>query len=1022
MHRLRTCVARLRPITASQTAKNLSQQRPAATLRTFQPFRCYTAPVAAEPFLNGTSSNYVEEMYYAWLENPKSVHKSWDIFFRNANAGAPPGSAYQSPPPMGVSLAGLAQAQSLVGAQPNVEKLVEDHLAVQSLIRAYQVMGHHNANLDPLGISCVNFDESPVATGFQHVDLKHVKMRLSALTIGGFYGLDESDLDKVFRLPTTTFIGGNESALPLREIIRRLECFFFFSFALLCIFFYLPGVMQFSLEEKRTLLARMVRSTRFEEFLQRKWSSEKRFGLEGCESLIPALKTIIDKSSDKGVDTVIMGMPHRGRLNVLANVIRKELEQIFCQFDSKLEAADEGTGDVKYHLGMYHRRINRVTDRNITLSLMANPSHLEAVNPVVQGKTKAEQFYCGDNEGNRVMSILLHGDAAFAGQGIVYETFHLSDLPSYTTHGTHKHTQTNPCIGFTTDPRMARSSPYPTDVARVVNAPIFHVNADDPEAVVYVCNVAAEWRATFHKDVVVDLVCYRRNGHNEMDEPMFTQPLMYKQIKKQKGVLQKYAEKLIAEGAVSRQEYEEEISKYDKICEEAHARSKDEKILHIKHWLDSPWPGFFTLEGQPKSMSCPSTGLPEEELSHIGQVASSVPVEDFTIHGGLSRILKGRAEMIKNRTVDWALGEYMAFGSLLKEGTHVRLSGQDVERGTFSHRHHVLHDQNVDKRTCIPMNHVSPNQAPYTVCNSSLSEYGVLGFELGFAMASPNALVLWEAQFGDFHNTAQCIIDQFICPGQAKWVRQNGIVLLLPHGMEGMGPEHSSARPERFLQMCNDDPDFNPKVTDDFEVRQLYDCNWIVVNCSNPANYFHVIRRQILLPFRKPLIVFTPKSLLRHPEAKSNFDQMLPGTHFQRVIPDDGLVTQNPSEVKRIVFCTGKVYYELTRERKARNMDDSVAITRIEQLSPFPFDLVKAETEKYPNADLVWCQEEHKNQGYYDYVKPRMRTTINRAKPVWYAGREPASAPATGNKNTHLLELKRFLDTAFNLDAFKDHV
>uniref|UniRef100_A0A671M8K1 2-oxoglutarate dehydrogenase complex component E1 n=1 Tax=Sinocyclocheilus anshuiensis TaxID=1608454 RepID=A0A671M8K1_9TELE len=998
--------ARLRPITASQTAKNLSQQRPAATPRTFQPFRCYTAPVAAEPFLNGTSSNYVEEMYYAWLENPKSVHKSWDIFFRNANAGAPPGSAYQSPPPMGVSLAGLAQAQSLVGAQPNVEKLVEDHLAVQSLIRAYQIRGHHVAQLDPLGIMDADLD-SCVPT-----DIITSSDKL------GFYGLEESDLDKVFRLPTTTFIGGNESALPLREIIRRLEMaycqhigveFMFINDLDQCQWirqkFERPGVMQFSLEEKRTLLARMVRSTRFEEFLQRKWSSEKRFGLEGCESLIPALKTIIDKSSEKGVDTVIMGMPHRGRLNVLANVIRKELEQIFCQFDSKLESADEGSGDVKYHLGMYHRRINRVTDRNITLSLVANPSHLEAVNPVVQGKTKAEQFYCGDTDGNRVMSILLHGDAAFAGQGIVYETFHLSDLPSYTTHGT-VHVVANNQIGFTTDPRMARSSPYPTDVARVVNAPIFHVNADDPEAVMYVCTVAAEWRATFHKDVVVDLVCYRRNGHNEMDEPMFTQPLMYKQIKKQKGVLQKYAEKLIAEGAVSRQEYEEEISKYDKICEEAHARSKDEKILHIKHWLDSPWPGFFTLDGQPKSMSCPSTGLPEEELTHIGQVASSVPVEDFTIHGGLIRILKGRGDMIKNRTVDWALGEYMAFGSLLKEGIHVRLSGQDVERGTFSHRHHVLHDQNVDKRICIPMNHVSPNQAPYTVCNSSLSEYGVLGFELGFAMASPDALVLWEAQFGDFHNTAQCIIDQFICPGQAKWVRQNGIVLLLPHGMEGMGPEHSSARPERFLQMCNDDPDFNPKVTDDFEVRQLYDCNWIV----------------ILLPFRKPLIVFTPKSLLRHPEAKSNFDQMLPGTHFQRVIPDDGPVTQSPSEVKRIVFCTGKVYYELTRERKTRNMEDSVAITRIEQLSPFPFDLVKAETEKYPNADLVWCQEEHKNQGYYDYVKPRMRTTIDRAKPVWYAGREPAAAPATGNKNTHLLELKRFLDTAFNLDAFKDHV
>ncbi|KAG9332042.1 hypothetical protein JZ751_016229 [Albula glossodonta] len=642
-------------------------------------------------------------------------------------------------------------------------------------------------------------------------------------------------------------------------------------------------------------------------------------------------KTIIDKSSENGVENVIMGMPHRGRLNVLANVIRKELDQIFCQFDSKLEAADE------------------------------------AVDPVVQGKTKAEQFYCGDTDGKRVMSILLHGDAAFAGQGIVYETFHLSDLPSYTTHGT-VHVVVNNQIGFTTDPRMARSSPYPTDVARVVNAPIFHVNADDPEAVMYVCNVAAEWRATFHKDVVVDLVCYRRNGHNEMDEPMFTQPLMYKQIKKQKGVLQKYAETLIAEGVVTRQEYEEEIAKYDRIC-------------------------FFTLDGQPKSMNCPSTGLSEEELTHIGQVASSVPVEDFTIHGGLSRILKARAAMIQNRTVDWALGEYMAFGSLLKDGIHVRLSGQDVERGTFryspltgsdsahgpsrpiTHRHHVLHDQNVDKRICIPMNHLFPNQAPYTVCNSSLSEYGVLG-ECALPTAKPPTLSatapyqsteFW-AQFGDFHNTAQCIIDQFICPGQAKWVRQNGIVLLLPHGMEGMGPEHSSARPERFLQMCNDDREVFPKITEDFAMRQLYDCNWIVVNCSTPANYFHVLRRQILQPFRKPLIIFTPKSLLRHPEAKSSFDEMLPGSHFQRLIPDQGPSAQSPEAVKRIIFCTGK--------------------------------------------------EEHKNQGYYDYIKPRMRTATDRTRPVWYAGRDSAAAPATGSKHTHLLELQRFLDTAFNLDAF----
>uniref|UniRef100_A0A8C1RKM3 oxoglutarate dehydrogenase (succinyl-transferring) n=1 Tax=Cyprinus carpio TaxID=7962 RepID=A0A8C1RKM3_CYPCA len=712
-----------------------------------------------------------------------------------------------------------------------------------------------------------------------------------------------------------------------------------------------PGIMMFSDREKRTLLARLVRSTRFEDFLARKWSSEKRFGLEGCEVLIPALKMIIDKSSEAGIESVIMGMPHRGRLNVLANVVRKDLDQIFCQFDPKLEAADEV---MQFHLMKddFHFILN------ITLSLMANPSHLEAVDPVVQGKTKAEQFYGGDTEGRRVMSILMHGDAAFAGQGVVYETFHLSELPSYTTHGT-IHVVVNNQIGFTTDPRMARSSPYPTDVARVVNAPIFHVNADDPEAVMYVCKVAAEWRNTFNKDVVIDLVCYRRFGHNEMDEPMFTQPLMYKQIRKQEHVLKKYADKLISEGVVTLQEFEVCVSLY----------------------------GNLITVSLCKSMSCPSTGLNEEVLRHIGEVASSVPLKDFAIHSGLSRILRGRADMVAKRTVDWALAEYVAFGSLLKDGIHVRLSGQDVERGTFSHRHHVLHDQEVDKRFCIPMNHLWPNQALYTVCNSSLSEYGVLGFELGFAMASPNALVCWEAQFGDFQNTAQCIIDQFISAGQAKWVRHNGIVLLLPHGMEGM------------------------EFTGDFEVQQLYDCNWIVVNCSTPANYFHVLRRQILLPFRKPLIIFTPKSLLRLPEARSSFDEMITGTKFLRIIPDGGPASNHPEKVKRVIFCTGKVYYELAKERKQLKLEEDVAIVRLEQISPFPFDLIKAEVEKYSNAELIWCQEEHKNMGYYDYIRPRFLTV--------YVGRDPAAAPATGNKFTHLAELKRFLDTAFNLEAFK---
>ncbi|XP_048126061.1 2-oxoglutarate dehydrogenase-like, mitochondrial isoform X2 [Alosa alosa] len=968
---------------------------------------------AVEPSLALCSSSYVEEMYYAWLEDHKNVHESWDAYFRNAQASTSVGKTEARRP------SSLLQGRAMSQTPAMSQKVVEDHLAVHTLIRAYQVRGHHAAQLDPLGILEADLDS------FVPSDL------ITTIDKLGIYGLEESDLDKTFQLPSTTFIGGGETTLPLREIIRRLETaycghigveYMFINNVEQCQWirqkFEMPGVMRFTNSEKRTLLARLVRSTRFEDFLARKWSSEKRFGLEGCEVLIPALKMMIDKSSEAGIDTVIMGMPHRGRLNVLANVVRKDLDQIFCQFDPKLEAADEGSGDVKYHLGMYHERINRETDKNITLSLMANPSHLEAVDPVVQGKTKAEQFYSGDTEGKKVMSILIHGDAAFAGQGVVYETFHLSELPSYTTHGT-IHVVVNNQIGFTTDPRMARSSPYPTDVARVVNAPIFHVNADDPEAVMYVCRVAAEWRSTFNKDVVIDLVCYRRFGHNEMDEPMFTQPLMYKQIRRQQHVLKKYSDKLISEGVVTLQEFEEEVAKYDKICEEAYTSSKDEKILHIRHWLDSPWPDFFTAEGEPRSMSCPTTGLGEEVLQHIGQTASSVPLEDFFIHPGVSRILRGRADMVQKRQVDWALGEYMAFGSLLKDGIHVRLSGQDVERGTFSHRHHVLHDQEVDKRICVPMNHLWQNQAPYTVCNSSLSEYGVLGFELGFAMASPNALVCWEAQFGDFYNTAQCIIDQFISPGQAKWVRHNGIVLLLPHGMEGMGPEHSSARPERFLQMSKDDPDRYPEITGDFEVQQLYDCNWIVVNCSTPANYFHVLRRQILLPFRKPLIIFTPKSLLRHPDARSSFDDMSSGTKFRRIIPDAGPASQTPEEVKRVIFCTGKVYYELAKERKKHNLESHVAIVRLEQISPFPFDLIKAEVEKYGKAELIWCQEEHKNMGYYDYVRPRFLTVLSNKKPIWYVGRDPAAAPATGNKVTHLAELKRFMDTAFNLEAFK---
>lgn len=986
-----------------------------------EPTRKYSNRVATEPFLNGSSSSYVEEMYNAWLQDPHSVHVSWDSFFRSSTAGAAPGLAYQAPPslapshnqvPLGalLPLGGGSQLSQI----PVNEKIIDDHLAVQAIIRSYQARGHLVADLDPLGI---------MQTDLIHTH--YAARKGSPEQVLRQYMLEESDMDRIFKLPSTTFIGGKDKSLPLREILKRLESaycghigveFMFINSLEQCNWIRqkmeTPGVMEMTNDERRLILARLTRATGFEAFLARKWSSEKRFGLEGCEILIPAMKQVIDKSTELGVESIVMGMPHRGRLNVLANVCRKPLSQIFTQF-AALEAADDGSGDVKYHLGTYIERLNRVTNKNIRLAVVANPSHLEAVDSVVQGKTRAEQFYRGDGEGKKVMSILLHGDAAFCGQGIVFETMHLSDLPDYTTHGT-IHIVVNNQIGFTTDPRHSRSSPYCTDVARVVNAPIFHVNSDDPEAVMHVCKVAAEWRATFHKDVVIDIVCYRRNGHNEIDEPMFTQPLMYRKIKNTPPVLDIYAKSLIDDGVVTSEEVKDVKDKYEKICEEAYTNARQETHIKYKDWLDSPWSGFF--EGKDPLKVSP-TGIKEDTLIHIGKKFSSPPpnAAEFVVHKGIERILKSRMEMIEARTVDWALGEAMAFGSLLKEGIHVRLSGQDVERGTFSHRHHVLHHQTVDKATYRPLCYLYPDQAPYTVCNSSLSEFGVLGFELGYSMTNPNALVCWEAQFGDFNNTAQCIIDQFISSGQAKWVRQSGLVMLQPHGLEGMGPEHSSARLERFLQMSADDPDYFPPESEEFAVRQLHDSNWIVANCSTPANYFHILRRQIALPFRKPLILMTPKSLLRHPEAKSNFDLMLENTEFLRVIPEEGVASQNPSSVKRVIFCSGKVYYDLKKARAEKKLDDKVAIARVEQISPFPYDLVKKEAAKYSNAELVWAQEEAKNQGAWTYVQPRFHTALNGTRTITYVGRPTAASPATGSKMQHLKELKQLLDDSIDV-------
>ncbi|XP_037934155.1 2-oxoglutarate dehydrogenase, mitochondrial isoform X5 [Teleopsis dalmanni] len=964
--------------------------------------RKYSSAALNEQFVNGTSAAYVEEIYNSWLRDPQSVHTSWDAYFRTNQYSGPPNLA-----PMGRNTMPLSAFMGAGGGAPD-EKTIDDHLAVQAIIRSYQIRGHNIAHLDPLEINIADLPDNSTTKA-----------------IYANFNFGENDMERKFKLPSTTFIGGEESSLPLKDILSRLEnvyCnkigveFMFINSLDQCNWirkrFETPGVMTFSPEQKRLILARLTRATGFEAFLAKKYSSEKRFGLEGCEMMIVALKEIIDVSTDLGVESVIMGMPHRGRLNTLANVCRKPLEQIFNQF-AGLEAADDGSGDVKYHLGTYIERLNRVTNKNIRLAVVANPSHLEAVDPVVQGKTRAEQFYRGDQEGKKVMSILLHGDAAFCGQGVVYETMHLSDLPDYTTHGT-IHVVANNQVGFTTDPRFSRSSPYCTDVARVVNAPIFHVNADDPEAVMHVCKVAAEWRATFHKDVVIDLVCYRRNGHNEIDEPMFTQPLMYQKIRKMKNCLDLYADKLIAEGTVTGDEVKSVAAKYEKICEEAFEGAKKETHIKYKDWLDSPWSGFF--EGKDPLLVC-QTGVKEETLVHIGTRFSQPPpnAAEFVIHRGLLRILAARKAMVDEKQVDWALGEAMAFGTLLKEGIHVRLSGQDVERGTFSHRHHVLHHQLVDKATYNSLQHLYPDQAPYSVSNSSLSEYAVLGFEHGYSMTNPNALVLWEGQFGDFANTAQCIIDQFISSGQAKWVRQSGLVMLLPHGMEGMGPEHSSGRVERFLQMSSDDPDYFPPESDEFAIRQLHDINWIVANCTTPANLFHILRRQIALPFRKPLILMTPKSLLRHPEARSSFCDMVEGTEFQRIIPDNGPAGENPDCVKKVVFCSGKVYYDLTKARAERELENEVAIVRLEQISPFPFDLIKEQGNIYKNAELIWAQEEHKNQGPWPYVQQRFLTAFNHGKDIRYAGRPCGASTATGSKAQHNRELNALLNDALSI-------
>jgi 2-oxoglutarate dehydrogenase E1 component len=904
---------------------------------------------------------------------------------------------------------------------------IQESMRLLLMVRAYQVNGHFAANLDPLGL-----DNRPTP---QDLDPE-------------YYGFTEKDLDREFFLGTWNMEGFMNESRPvrtLREILGRLRETYCGKIG----FEYMhisdrdrcnwirskietAEQEKYTVEKKLNILDRLTWSEMFESFLANKYTAAKRFGLEGCEALIPGMKALIDTSAEMGVESIVIGMPHRGRLNVLANVMRKPLEQVFSEFSGRKPPKGEegnsdgsymGSGDVKYHLGTSYDRPT-LSGRRIHLSLLANPSHLEAVNTVCMGKVRAKQHYSDDHNRGKNLPILMHGDGAFAGQGIVYEGLDMSQLPEYTVGGT-IHVVVNNQVAFTTDPRKSRSSPYCTDVAKALNAPVFHVNGDDAEAVVRAFELAAEWRATWHGDVVVDLVGYRRYGHNEIDEPMFTQPLMYQKIKRHKNVQQIYIEELLKEGTITKDQVRTISDRVQSILHEAFEGAKNTKAKKSE-WLSSYWQGFMSPHQHSRIRN---TGVPMSVLKEVGQAITTLP-ETFSPHRAIAKVMESRQKMVESgEGVDWGMAEALAFGTLLAEGNHVRLSGQDVERGTFSHRHAVVFDQKTGEGF-TPLSRVYPGQnaKQFSVSNSSLSEYGVLGFELGYSLENPNSLVIWEAQFGDFANGAQIIFDQFLCSGEAKWLRQNGMVCLLPHGYDGQGPEHSSARIERFLQMVDEDPYVLPTIDEKQWFAgghlgsQIQSCNWQLVNCTTPSNYFHVLRRQIHRQFRKPLIVFSPKNLLRLPAAKSPLsefddhadDPLIEGVRFKRVIMDEGATDRGPfppeqTNVRKLLLCSGKLYYELAAERAKRGLQDEVAVVRVEQLAPFPFDLVMRELRRYPKAEIMWVQEEPKNMGAYLHVQPRLQQcmeAVGREVPVRvpFSGRAPAASTATGFGEVHAQE------------------
>jgi 2-oxoglutarate dehydrogenase E1 component len=974
------------------------------------------AAFALSSFLYGGNAAYIEDLYARYEADPNSVDTEWRDFFGGLKDGGADiaksarGASWKKPPliardetlsaldgqwaatekQLGDKVRAKAQAAGVELTAADVQQATRDSIHALMLIRAYRIRGHFHANLDPLGLALRSGDEEldPRAYGFGDADLDR-----------------RIFLDKVLGLEFAT----------MREIVALLERTYCQTLGIE--FMHISNAQQkgwiqeriegadkeitFTREGKRAILNKLIEAEGFEKYCDTKFTGTKRFGLDGGEALIPALEQIIKRGGNLGVKEIVLGMPHRGRLNVLTQVMGKPHRALFHEFKGGSAAPDdvEGSGDVKYHLGASSDR--EFDGNNVHLSLTANPSHLEIVNPVVLGKVRAKQDQHGATPDDRtmVMPLLLHGDAAFAGQGVVAECFGLSGLKGYRTGGS-IHFIVNNQIGFTTYPRYSRSSPYPSDVAKMIEAPIFHVNGDDPEAVVYAAKVATEYRQKFQKPVVIDMFCYRRFGHNEGDEPGFTQPLMYKAIRAHPTTLEIYAKKLIAEGVVTEGEV-------DKMKADWRARLDAEYEAGTGYkpnkadWLDGHWSKFKSAADidDPRRGN---TGVAIETLRNIGKKITAVP-EGFHVHRTIQRFLDTRRKAIETgEGIDWSTAEALSFCTLLLDGHRVRLSGQDSERGTFSSRHSVLIDQESEARH-TPFNHLAESQGRFEVLNSMLSEEAVLGYEYGYTLSEPNALTCWEAQFGDFANGAQVVFDQFISSGERKWLRMSGLVCLLPHGYEGQGPEHSSAHLERFLQNCAED-------------------NMQVANCTTPANYFHILRRQLKREIRKPLILMTPKSLLRHKRAVSRLDELGPDATFHRLLWDDAQTNKDEKiklvadgKIRRVVLCCGKVYFDLLEEREKRGLDD-VYLLRVEQLYPFPTKALMAELTRFKQAEIVWCQEEPRNMGAWFFVDTFIEWVLNQIQAKQrrprYAGRPAMAATATGLMSKHQAQLKALLEQA----------